>query len=175
MLISAVLCTVLQHSYGWSPAFVVLVAHSGLLVAIAVIDLEHRLVPNVLVGSGLVMALGFSTLLSAPRLAAALSGAAVGGGAFLLLALVQRGALGAGDVKLAALIGAMTGFPGVIQALTLGILLGGLAAAVLLLTRIRGRKDYIPYAPYLVAGALATLLCGPQIGRWYTRLIALGG
>jgi leader peptidase (prepilin peptidase)/N-methyltransferase len=83
--------------------------------------------------------------------------------------------MGAGDVKLAFLIGMLTGFPWVLQALVVGILLGGLAAALLLLFRLRGPRQYIPYAPYLVAGAMATLLYGQHIANWYARLAGVGG
>ena len=152
--------------------------YCSLLLLIAIIDLEHRLVPNVLILAGLLVAASFSLLATrhsswlagVPGLASAVTGAAVGGGLFLLLALARRNALGAGDVKLAFLIGMLTGFPRVVQALVLGILLGGLAAALLLLFRLRGRKEYIPYAPYLVAGAVATLLYGQRIAQWYAQL-----
>lgn len=167
--------------------------YCSLLLLIATIDLEHRLVPDVLIVTGLILALGFHLLsllpipllksadlryllgTEAPDLTMAFAGAAIGGGLFLLLALARRNALGAGDVKLAFLIGMLTGFPWVLQALVLGILLGGLAAALLLLFRLRGPKHYIPYAPYLVAGALATLLCGQNIALWYARLARVGG
>jgi leader peptidase (prepilin peptidase)/N-methyltransferase len=161
-------------------------AYCSLLLLIATIDLEHRLVPDVLILSGLVLATGFQILsllpaphhalgYGAPGLIAALAGAAAGGGLFALLALARRDALGAGDVKLAFLIGMLTGFPWVLQALLLGIVLGGLAAGLLLLFRLRGPKQYIPYAPYLAAGAMATLLCGPHTAQWYARLIGVGG
>lgn len=57
-----------------------------------------------------------------------------------------------GDVKLAAALGALVGFPYVIPALMAGILLGGIAALILLLSRRVGRKDYIAYGPYLALG-----------------------
>jgi len=57
----------------------------------------------------------------------------------------------------------------------LGILLGGLADAILLATRVRGRKQFIPYAPYLVAGCMSTMLFGQQIALWWERLPGLGG
>jgi prepilin signal peptidase PulO-like enzyme (type II secretory pathway) len=94
---------------------------------------------------------------------------------FALLAAARRGALGMGDVKLAAMIGMMTGFPYVLQALTVGVMLGGLAAALALLTRMRRGKQYMPYAPYLVAGSLLTLLHGPGIADWYAGLMGVGG
>jgi prepilin signal peptidase PulO-like enzyme (type II secretory pathway) len=66
--------------------------------------------------------------------------------------------MGAGDVKLAALIGLMVGFPRVLWALALGVLAGGVTSILLLLFRLRGLKSYIPYAPFLCSGAIITLV-----------------
>ena len=175
VIVSICLFIYVWRRYGWNLGSVTLVTYCSLLLLIAVIDLEHRLVPNVLVGSGMVMALGFSLISAHLGLATTLWGALMGGGTFMLLSLARRGALGAGDVKLAALIGMMTGYPGVLLALTLGIILGGLAAGLFLLTGVKRRDQYMPYAPYLTAGSAATLLWSQQIASWYVGLIGLGG
>ena len=65
--------------------------------------------------------------------------------------------MGFGDVKLAGVIGLMLGYPFVVPALMVGIILGGLAALALLITRKAERKSYIAYAPYLALGALVVL------------------
>ena len=134
-------------------------------VVVLCIDLEHRLVLNRLTGPGLLAALGCAALGAGPTLPLALLGAAAG---LLLLgvpALVLPG-FGMGDVKLAAVIGACLGFPTVLPALVAGVLCGGVAAAVLLLTRRAGRRDSFAYAPYLVAGALLPIfgLLGGGVG-----------
>jgi leader peptidase (prepilin peptidase)/N-methyltransferase len=174
-VLSTALCVYLQRRYGWGLPFVIQVAYCELLLLIGVIDLEHRLIPDELVVTGLALALVANVWLRDPGLIPGLLGAAAGGGLFLFLAVVGRNALGVGDVKLAFLIGLMTGFPWVLQALALGMMLGGLAAGLLLFFRIRGPKQYIPYAPYLVVGSLATLLYGPRIALWYASRIGLGG
>jgi len=87
-------------------------------------------------------------------LVSALLGAVVGLAIFLVLQVLGRGSLGVGDMKLALLIGAMRGFPDVFNALLLGTLLGGLAAAFLLIVMRKGRKASIAYGPYLAAGAI---------------------
>jgi prepilin signal peptidase PulO-like enzyme (type II secretory pathway) len=169
-LTTTILCVNLQGVYGWSLSFAKLLVCCSLLLLIATIDLRTRLVPNVLTAFGAALALAFGILLPSPGLWAVLEGTALGGVIFLLLAVLRRNAMGFGDVKLAVLIGMMTGFPWVLQALVLGIVLGGLAAAVLLLTRLRKPKQYIPYAPYLAAGAMLTLLYGARIAAWYASL-----
>ncbi|MBI4330699.1 MAG: prepilin peptidase, partial [Chloroflexi bacterium] len=78
--------------------------------------------------------------------------------------------MGMGDVKLAALMGAATGFPAVFVALLLGIVLGGLTAAFLVLFGIRKRKDFIPFGPFLSLATMATLVWGDDILRWYAAM-----
>ena len=85
----------------------------------------------------------------------------------LLIVLVYPGGMGLGDVKLAALIGLVVGFPLVLLALFLSFVLGGAVGAAALLARRAGMKDALPFAPFLAAGAMVALLYGEEILRWY--------
>jgi leader peptidase (prepilin peptidase)/N-methyltransferase len=78
--------------------------------------------------------------------------------------------MGMGDVKLACLIGLVTGFPLVVVALMLGIITGGVVAVALLLSKKKGRKDTVPYGTFLAIGPMITLLWGTDILTWYLRL-----
>ncbi len=82
-------------------------------------------------------------------------------------ALVNPRGMGWGDVKMAALIGLVTGFPLVLVALVTGVVLGGLVALILLLLRIKKRKETIPFGPFLSIATIATLLWGSHILDWY--------
>ncbi len=132
--------------------------YTTFFVAVSIIDLEHRRVLNVMLLPAALLALAFSFLPGMPGPLQALLGGCIGLGTFLIIALVSRGAMGAGDVKLAGVIGLMTGYPDVIPALILGIMLAGVAAIILLITRRAGRKSTIAYAPYLALGAIIVLL-----------------
>jgi leader peptidase (prepilin peptidase)/N-methyltransferase len=132
--------------------------YAWFLLTVLVIDIEHRLVLNAMTAPAAVIALGASFLPGTPTPVDALIGGAVGFGLFFVIALVGRGAMGMGDVKLAGVIGLMVGYPLVLPALLAGIILGGLAAAFLLITKRATRKTAIAYAPYLCLGALAILL-----------------
>jgi leader peptidase (prepilin peptidase)/N-methyltransferase len=79
--------------------------------------------------------------------------------------------MGWGDVKLAALIGLATGFPLVFVAIIMAAILGGIVAVVLLATRRRGRREMIPFGPFLAVAAMATLLWGSSILSWYLGLM----
>ncbi len=141
---------------GWRAAgaaeVVVALVASGLYAAITVIDLHVRRIPNPLVVALLAWGVVQVAWLGRPTLPSAGLGLLVGGGIFLLLALLRRGAMGAGDVKLAAAIGFLVGYPLVLTALFWGIAAGGVAALVLLITRRAGRKDTMAYGPYLAMG-----------------------
>lgn len=128
--------------------------YAAFLLTVIVIDFEHRRVLNIMLGPAAIVVLTLSLLPQTPTLQDSLLGAAAGLGLFMLVYLVSRGHLGMGDVKLAALIGLMLGYPAVINALMLGIILGAGAAIFLLATRRATRKSTMAYAPYLSLGAL---------------------
>jgi len=147
--------------YGASVKLLLACAYSGLLTVIAYIDLDHRLVLNRLSYPGTVFALAGGLVWSGIGLESAALGAALALVAFASLQIIGRGALGTGDTKLALLIGAMRGYPGVVDALLLGVILGGVGALFVLLVLRRGRKEYIAYAPYLGLGGILSLLFLP--------------
>ena len=131
--------------------------YSVFLLVVIVIDLEHHRVLNVMTLPAAVVALVVSLLPGTPTPLNALLGGATGLGLFLVIFLIGRGKLGAGDVKLAGVIGLMVGYPNVTIALMAGVILGGLVALGMLALRRATRKSYMAYAPYLALGALLAL------------------
>ena len=103
-----------------------------------------------------------------------IANAAVGGGIgfaiFFLLAVISRGGMGWGDVKLAALIGLATGFPLLLVALEIAALLGGAVALTLLIAKKKKRREAIAFGPFLSIATMITLLWGSNILSWYIGL-----
>ena len=97
-------------------------------------------------------------------------GGAIGFALLLIPALIYRGGIGWGDVKIAALIGLITGFPLVFVALLIGVVLGGAVAGILLLLKIKKRKDPIAFGSFLAVATIVTLLWGSNILNWYLGL-----
>lgn len=143
--------------WGATPTLAVAWLYGLFLVAVTVIDFEHHRVLNIMLAPAAIVVAGLSLLPGAPQPLDMLLGGAVGFGVFLLLAIIGRGALGLGDVKLAGVIGMMVGYPGVLTALAIGAIFGAAGALVLLASRRATRKSAIAYAPYLAAGAMITL------------------
>jgi prepilin signal peptidase PulO-like enzyme (type II secretory pathway) len=167
------------YGYLWivlvpSIKLVLYLIYSGVLALVLITDLEHRLILNVVMYPAILLAIVAGFLMPDMTWWSALTGGAIAFVFFLGAALVGNvlfgsGALGGGDVKLAAFVGLITGFPLVIEALVLALLLGAGISLILLIARVRGLHDYIPYGPFLIGGAILTLLWGYPIARWFLR------
>ena len=152
-----------------------------------VVDLEHGLILNKVIYPSIVIALLISVFLPPanviypnnevatllfntflPQLGVAQSaiGGSVGLVLFLLIVIISKGGMGWGDVKMAALVGVVTGYL-IFIALLLAVILGGLVAAILLLLKIKQRGESIPFAPFLSLATMVTLLWGSNILTWY--------
>ena len=140
----------------------------AVLVAVSVVDLEERRVPNRIVLPALAAALAARTAVDpSPRW---LIGALLSGGALFALALIYPAGMGMGDVKLAGFLGAWLGWNGV-----LALLLGSFAAfvpavGILAVRGQAGRKVKLPFAPFLAIGGVAALFAGHDIVDWYRSL-----
>jgi prepilin signal peptidase PulO-like enzyme (type II secretory pathway) len=177
-LATAVIFALLCWHYGLSAELGVMIFYTSLFIIIFVIDLEHSLILNKVVYPGIIVAFllslypwpWFSESIGM-RVAYAALGGAIGFVIFLLIALVSRGGMGWGDVKLAALIGLATGFPLVFLAIIMAAILGGIVAVALLIAKKRNRRQTIPFGPFLALAAMVTLLWGSNILNWYLGLM----
>lgn len=149
--------------------FAVFAALSILLV-IGWIDQLTMEIPNGLVLALLVCAPLFVLLFETPSLPARLIGALCVSVPMLLLGLVIPNAFGGGDVKLMAAAGFLLGWKNCLLAMFLAVICGGTVACTLLLTHRVGRKDTIPFGPYLCLGVAVSLLAGDAILGWYLSL-----
>jgi leader peptidase (prepilin peptidase) / N-methyltransferase len=163
----------LRYHDSWAlPAFLSVAAG---LVTLSAIDLEHFLLPNRIVYP---LALATLMLLTLGAIGdgdwGALGRAALGG----LVGMLALGALhvasprsmGFGDVKLAFVLGLALGWLGwgeLLLGLFCGFLAGALVGLALIALRRRGRKDHLPFGPFLAFGTLVVLLWGDVILRWY--------
>lgn len=141
--------------------FLQAMAASLLVLALLIItatDMLRFRVPNAVTYPATVAALAAAVLLPNGSIGDALLAASLGGGLFFVLALITRGGIGLGDVKLAVLIGAALGLPIAYQALLYGVVAAAVVMGVLLVAGVVSRRQPVPYAPFLSLAAIVTML-----------------
>ncbi len=179
----------LYWHYGLSIELAVIAFYCCLFIVLMVIDWERGIIPNKIVYPAMAMALLISVFLPPSRLiypggivpslisdslpqlgiVQAAIGGGIGLGLLLAIVLISRGGMGWGDVKMAILIGIVTGYL-ILVALLMSVILGGLVAGSLLLLKIKKRKESIPFGPFLSLATIVTLLWGSNILNWYLGL-----
>jgi leader peptidase (prepilin peptidase)/N-methyltransferase len=140
------------------------------LIVLFVIDLDHRILPNVITVPGILVGLVFSTF-SEPGWQSSLIGIVAGGGIPLAIAWLYeriRGheGLGMGDVKMLAMIGGFLGWQRMLLTLLLGSFLGSLVGMGFIVAG-KGARYALPFGTFLALGALATIVVGDRFLAWY--------
>jgi len=156
---------------GW-PTVLYLV-YTALLILIAVIDIEHKQILNLLIYPAIGLALAAVPVLHAANPISYILGAGAGFLVLFLIAVISPGAMGMGDVKLIIFLGLITGFPEILLLLFIAFVTGGLIAGTLLALGKVSRKDPIAFGPYLALAGMTTLLYGETIFSWWLRRVGL--
>lgn len=179
-LLTAVLFLLLMHRFTNITALMIYMIFTSSLVVVTFIDLKHYIIPDEISIPGAVVGLLLSILpahltdgqLLSHSFLDSLIGCVLGGGLLYLTALFslvvfKKEGMGGGDVKLLAMVGAFLGWKPVLITIVLGSVLGALVGVTLIALRLRGRKDYIPFGPYLALAALLSLVWGNRLLEVY--------
>jgi leader peptidase (prepilin peptidase)/N-methyltransferase len=151
-----------------------------LLIPISVIDIRHYIIPDRFTLPFLAIALALSFIPGNLGPLESLLGALSGGGSLFLLGIIgtyllKKGdAMGMGDVKLMAYLGALWGVKIVLIGIAFGALLGSIIGGLLLLSKkIDNDENRIPFGPFLAAGTIAAVYFGDPLLQAYLRLIGM--
>ena len=183
-LIAAVMAVGLFHVFGFGFAFLVNAVFVAALIVIAFIDLDVRIVPDVISLPGIALGLIVAVVneWAIPEAADAIPsplssflGVVIGGGILLAVAwgyqfIAGVEGMGGGDVKLLAMIGAFLGWPSVPLTLFLASLAGAVIGLSLMVTKGVGGKYALPFAPFLCLGAVVYVFFGREIVAFYAAL-----
>jgi len=147
------------------------------LIVVTFIDLEHRLIPDVIsipgIVAGVMARLAFMKGgILTPTLIDIILGILVGGGFLCVVGigyelLKKQEGLGGGDVKLACMLGAFFGWKAIIFILLVSSVLGSLVGLFLIVILKKGLKYAMPFGPFLVVAAYIYLFFGEKILNWY--------
>ncbi len=170
--LTAALCVGAVLTHESASGIVLSVTLILLIVPAALIDFEHRVIPNVITGPGAVLAVVLGTALDPAGEPARLIAGVAAGGFLLLAALARPGGMGMGDVKLAGMMGLFLG-PSVAVAIFVALLSGVLVGAVIMARKgtSEGRRTTIPFGPFLALGALVAVFAGQPIIDLYVNHI----
>lgn len=166
-LVSAALFLLSFYCLYFSADFVKYVVIFNLLLLISSIDLKVGLIPNRFVFIIFIWVILWQ--LFYPRLSSlsALTGFLTGAGLFYIIALLSKGGMGGGDVKLMAVLGLASGWPDVLIIIMLSFVLGAVTGLTLIICRRKTRRDALSFAPFLSLAFVLVSFWGREIWQWY--------
>jgi len=145
----------------------------AILVPVALIDLDHRIIPNKIMLPAAVAAIVIGLVTRPAGVPEQLIAGAAAAGFLLAFALAYPRGMGMGDVKLAGVLGLYLG-RSVAVALLVAVIAGTVVGAAIMarLGVQQGRKTAVPFGPFLALGGIVGLLAGPAIVHWYLHTMA---
>lgn len=181
-LLTALVFVALFYKYGVSVSFFAFGFLMTVLIAVFFIDIDYRIIPNGLVIAGVVGGMllfvyncfrPMSEIFGDSKWWTPLAGLLPGSGFLLLVAILGSllyktdDAMGMGDVKLMAPIGMFLGWKLCLVALFVSVVLGGLVSMVLMILRIKKRKDTVAFGPFIVVGTFVAIMYGWDMLNWF--------
>lgn len=171
-LLNGILYIIIFHLYGTSVDFVFYSLIVSILIIISFIDYHHQVIPDSLVVITLILSICYKItifiLCKTPfNLLNSILGLLIGGGLFLIIALASRGGMGGGDIKLISVLGFILGFKKTLLNILLSFIIGAVFSLFLLLLKKKGKKDAIPFGPFINIAFIITLFFGDMIINWY--------
>ena len=146
------------------------------LMVVTFIDLDHRIIPDVITLPGIPIFFAAGLALPAITYKEALLGILIGGGSLFLVAWVyslitKKEGMGGGDIKLLAMMGAIVGWKGVLFTIFVASLVGTLAGLAVMLQSRNGLKLAVPFGPFLSIGSITYIFFGTPLIAWYFNLL----
>jgi len=146
------------------------------LLVVTFIDLDHRIIPDVITLPGIPICFAASFTLPSVTYKAALLGILAGGGSLFLVAwiyslLTKKEGMGGGDIKLLAMMGALLGWQGVVFTIFVSSLVGTLSGLAVMLQSRKSMKLALPFGPFLAIGGITYIFFGTRLVQWYFNLL----
>ena len=149
--------------------FIMLLLISALIV-ISLIDYKYLIIPNVITYSGIIIGLLTAIIFDYITIFSSLLGIVIPALILLVIALIFKGGMGMGDVKLASMLGAFLGTIDTLAGIFIGSLLGSVIGLSLMGLGVLKRKDRIPFGPFICFGAVIMIFFGEFLIDWYVSL-----
>lgn len=171
-LFNAIIYVLLFYKINIGLDFIFYALILSILIVIASIDLKEMIIPDSLVLSILILSIlhkmiNYAINKTSVNLLGSIGGLLLAGSLFIIIILVSKGGMGGGDVTLIGALGFVLGIKGILLTIVLSFILGGTISIILLITKIKGKKDPIPFGPFIILGFTITLFWGEKLVNWY--------
>ncbi|MFO7830807.1 MAG: prepilin peptidase [Desulfuromonadaceae bacterium] len=177
-ILNALFYTAVFHISGYSLTSLVLFVFISALIVITFIDLDHRIIPDLISLPGIVLGFAASFILPWVSWQDSILGILLGGGSLFAVAYIYafftgKEGMGGGDIKLLAMIGAFLGYKAVLPVIFLSSLMGTAIGIPLMFLKKADGGLAIPFGPFLAAASLVYLFAGQYLIRWYLELFVV--
>lgn len=174
-LMAGILAIAILFMFGLTLEGVVYFVFISSLLVITFIDIDHKIIPDIITLPGIPIGLAASFVLPDMTFKSSLLGLLVGGGSLLLVAwtyslITQKEGMGGGDIKLLGMIGTFIGWKGVIFTIFAASLTGTLVGIIVMLLKGKNLKFAIPFGPFLSIGAMSYVFFGEKVLYWYFHI-----
>jgi leader peptidase (prepilin peptidase)/N-methyltransferase len=171
-LMTGIIYAALFITYGFTFVFVKYIVLSSFLIVIGLIDFDTTDVYFTTTISGIITGIAFTVIgyFTGYGFMQYFWGALLGGGLITAIILLTKG-MGWGDVEICLLCGVFIGLKLMIVTLFFSFVFGGIIGVLLIITKKKSRKDYMPFGPYIALGAIVAMLYGEKIIAWYLSTV----
>lgn len=174
-LISGIMALNIYFMYGPHLEGLIYFGFISSLLVITFIDIDHKIIPDIITLSGIPIGIVASFALPTVTLKDSLLGFLIGGGSLWFVAagyslITHKDGMGGGDIKLLAMIGTFIGWKGVILTIFTSSIIGTCVGIILILIKGKNLKFAIPFGPFLSIGAILYVFFGSEIIHWYFNL-----
>lgn len=160
---------ILYNLYGLNIYFIKATVLTSIVFVMSMIDLKHYIIPDEISIFTIITGLMFFFIIGDLSFKSLGLAFLIGGGFLFIIAVI--GPMGGGDIKIMAGFALYLGLERTILALMLSFILGGVIGLLLILLKIKGRKDYMPFGPFLGLGTLISFIYFNEIFTWYINIL----
>ena len=162
--------------FGLTLQSLVYFAFIACLLVVTFIDLDHRIIPDIITLPGIPIFFAASFAVTSVAFKDALLGILIGGGSLFFVAwtyslITKKEGMGGGDIKLLAMMGALMGWQGVLFTIFVSSLVGTLSGLAVMVQSRKGMKLAVPFGPFLAIGGITYIFFGTQLIGWYFNLL----
>lgn len=173
-LVNGIIYSGLYLRFGYTVDFFKFALLTSLLLVIGIIDFKTKYVYRGTTITGAVIGTGFLIFdwITIKEFPIDYFFGAIIGFAIIYIIVKVTGGMGEGDIEIAAICGLFLGIKSILLVLFLSFIFGGIIAILILILKLKGRKDEIAFGPYIVLGAMVTIFIGDIIIKWYTNFLS---